>query len=466
VTTTAPDTLGLHERRVLLVGRTGFEQSLRRSDDLALVHARDTLTALGELSLPSDLPTTVLIHMDAEPASPDERAAFLAALRELDPGVRLVRVGPPARGYDDAVWPADGPEDVYEALVGVTPDIATETATETDDAGDPHAATVTDDTATDTDDDAPDATPEHAAPAAPSAAWAPIAAPTSPATAPLHGPTDDRAVLAALLAGKDPTPAAVALLSERLGAPVEFLPADGTTTAPPAADAVPVRHGPLLLGHLRGPGTARVALDDAASWLASWLALDIQQRELRTAALTDPLTGAFNRRYFDRFLAATIARARDLRLPVTLMVFDIDDFKGYNDRFGHGAGDEILIEAAKLMRSVIRPTDRVCRIGGDEFAVVFFEPAGPRSPTSKPPESISTIARRFQKQICQHRFPKLGGQALDTLTISGGLATYPWDGQTASDLLARADQLALKSKQQGKNALTFGPGADRVCHTL
>jgi len=143
------------------------------------------------------------------------------------------------------------------------------------------------------------------------------------------------------------------------------------------------------------------------------------------------------------------------------MLFDVDNFKQYNDRHGHAAGDEILAETVRLMDSVIRPHDRVCRIGGDEFAVIFFEPTGPRDPGSKPPADVFALAERFQKQICQHHFPKLGREAPGTLTISGGLATFPWDAMTATDLIEHADQLAMRSKQLGKNALTLGPGAER-----
>ena len=145
------------------------------------------------------------------------------------------------------------------------------------------------------------------------------------------------------------------------------------------------------------------------------------------------------------------------------MVYDFDDFKRYNDAFGHAAGDEILCETTRLLRSVIRPTDRVCRIGGDEFAVIFDDPSGPRSGEGRHPTSIGAIAERFQRQVCAHRFPKLGADAQGTLTISGGMATFPWDGHDASSLLERADALALESKRQGKNLITLGPGAERVC---
>jgi diguanylate cyclase (GGDEF)-like protein len=188
--------------------------------------------------------------------------------------------------------------------------------------------------------------------------------------------------------------------------------------------------------------------------------------EHRTAALwdmalRDELTGAWNRRYFNGFLDSVLRRAVDQRSQVTLLVFDIDNFKHYNDRYGHPAGDEILREAARLMQSVVRTHDVVARIGGDEFAVIFWDPKGPRTPNSQHPHDVRKAAERFQRAIAQHRFPKLGSQAPGALTISGGLASFPWDGRTAAELIDRADAMAMQAKSQGKNAIQFGPGAER-----
>ncbi len=201
-----------------------------------------------------------------------------------------------------------------------------------------------------------------------------------------------------------------------------------------------------------------------AAWLARWLALDDQMAQMRTLAMRDELTGAWNRRYFNRFLDRVLERAAHDRTQVTLLVFDIDDFKIYNDRYGHPAGDDILKEAAKLMQAAVREHDVVARIGGDEFAVIFWEAGEPRGGANgKHPDDVMQAARRFQRAIYTKKFPKLLNEAPGTLTISGGLATYPWDGRTPEELLDAADQMALKSKQQGKNAITFGPGAMEMC---
>lgn len=230
---------------------------------------------------------------------------------------------------------------------------------------------------------------------------------------------------------------------------------------------VPIDHGGKDLGVLHASGPVRIdQLLAWAPWLGRWLALADHVDHLRRLAMRDEMTGLWNRRYFDRFLKAVLERAADRRFHVSLLVFDIDDFKTYNDRYGHLAGDDILRETAKLMQSLVREHDVVARIGGDEFAVIFWDTAGPRRPNSTHPHDPIQVARRFQKAICAHRFPKLADQAPGTLTISGGLAGFPWDGRAPQELLDLADKMALRSKQHGKNAITIGAGAQRNCSEM
>lgn len=204
-------------------------------------------------------------------------------------------------------------------------------------------------------------------------------------------------------------------------------------------------------------------LERWAEWLGTWMGLDRRMRDLESLTETDELTSAGNRRSFERILADTLESARLERRIVTVMVFDIDNFKLYNDRYGHEAGDEVLRQTVELLRCTIRRGDHVFRIGGDEFVVIFSDPEGPRNERSAPPESVEDIAHRFQAKVCELRFPQLGLHAEGSLSISAGLATFPWDGHDGKTLLRHADQLAMDSKRNGKNAIRFGPGAKGRC---
>jgi len=260
-----------------------------------------------------------------------------------------------------------------------------------------------------------------------------------------------------ILGGKPIAACAVALVVQQTGwTDLQF------EARPPAGEGwscVEVRCGSKGHGMLATRQAAPRQLRPWAEWLARWLTLDHRHRELRRLAYRDELTGAWNRRFYNIFMKQLLERAHQARRAVTVLVFDIDDFKQYNDRFGHEAGDEILRETVRLLKSVIRAGDRVCRMGGDEFVVIFSDLNQPRKAGSNPPDTVEQIAGRFQTQICQMKFPKLGIDAPGTLSISGGLATYPWDGGDAAALLRRADELALESKRSGKNAITLGPGA-------
>lgn len=228
---------------------------------------------------------------------------------------------------------------------------------------------------------------------------------------------------------------------------------------------VPVTCHGESFGYLVSATASAESLASWADWLGHWLRLDRMHEELRILAWTDELTGAGNRRAFERVIDDTIATARAERRPVSLMYFDIDNFKTYNDRFGHEAGDEVLRETVELLRSVIRRGDHVFRVGGDEFVVIFADSRGARAGGAPAGafESIETIATRFRERVSALKLPQLGLDAPGTVSISAGVATYPWDGHDAHSLLQHADQLSLQSKRCGKNTITFGPGAKNHC---
>lgn len=282
------------------------------------------------------------------------------------------------------------------------------------------------------------------------------------AALPAEPPTDlgDVDLVEAILCGeRDLRQVAVRLLAQQSGVKGIAL-ADSADQVSPDNAVVAVHFAGENLGLLHAPPPANPAqLTPWSAWLARWLALEHKTVALERQAMTDHLTGIWNRRYFQQFLDGKLQHAADQRQQVTLLLFDIDNFKKYNDKYGHPAGDEILRETAKLISSVIRDHDIVARIGGDEFAVVFWDKDEPRHLGSQHPDDVIAIAKRFQKAICEHRFPKLGAEAVGQLTVSGGLASFPWDGRDADELIARADAMAITSKRQGKNVISFGPGS-------
>jgi two-component system cell cycle response regulator len=186
-------------------------------------------------------------------------------------------------------------------------------------------------------------------------------------------------------------------------------------------------------------------------------------RQLEKLATEDELTGLKNRRYIWEFSRQIIERAKSENGKVTLLIFDIDNFKHYNDVYGHTAGDEVLKQAAVLMRRCCRGHDVVGRIGGDEFAVVFWdrqstEVRGQKTenrrqmPADHPAEAI-VIAKRFRKGLSKAKLHLLGPEGKGVLTISGGLASFPRDGATTDELFEQADRALLEAKRSGKNKI-------------
>ena len=426
---------GLRDRVGAAVRGAGIEAQV--------VSAASFLSAMGEVrEHPPDVIIGPVSAMTGMVASTGK------ALRKLAPAARLVAVAKPqergeaatavASGFDDCVFePADAtnllsamglrrPERRDEKSAAQQVEQATELAAQG--PADAPAA-----------DPAAEPTPNTHDPAAP------------------LGDTD--LVDAILRADQSLSGLALRLLRQQSGLPGVALcakaadvPEDHAQVAMPGlAEGLGVLHAP--------PPVTADQLRPWAAWLSRWLLLDGRMHDLHTLAMTDELTGAWNRRYFRRFLERLLARAAQGRQQVTLLLFDIDDFKLYNDHFGHPAGDEILRETAKLIQSLVREHDVVARIGGDEFAVVFWDKGEPRHPGSQHPDKVINIAKRFQKAIAEHRFPKLGKEATGRLTVSGGLASFPWDGRTPDELIARADLMAIESKRQGKNVICFGPGA-------
>jgi GGDEF domain-containing protein len=185
---------------------------------------------------------------------------------------------------------------------------------------------------------------------------------------------------------------------------------------------------------------------------------------LETLVMQDDLTGLKNRRYLRQFLPAILQKAKANKYQVTLLLFDIDDFKHYNDSYGHAVGDEVLRQTAKLIRRCCRTQDVVTRLGGDEFAVIFWDVPGEqpqaaqgasdrRKSSQGHPRQTVFMAERFRQEMASTPFERLGPKGKGSLTISGGLATFPVDASTAAELFEKADQAMLEAKRSGKNLI-------------
>lgn len=216
--------------------------------------------------------------------------------------------------------------------------------------------------------------------------------------------------------------------------------------------------GTITLGRRRAgtySATDASRLRDYARLIETIVAQVREREHWQDLAWRDDLTGLRNRRYFDSMLAQLIERAADQRLRVTVLLFDIDDFKTYNDQFGHETGDALLKEVATLLTHCSREHDVVARYGGDEFAVILWDAEKPRVPGSQHPSDPMALADRFRSAIHAHDFKCLGSDAPGSVTISGGLACFPWDGKTRDEIVHAADDALLSAKRTGKNRIVL-----------
>ncbi|MBI2266274.1 MAG: diguanylate cyclase [Armatimonadetes bacterium] len=164
---------------------------------------------------------------------------------------------------------------------------------------------------------------------------------------------------------------------------------------------------------------------------------------LQEQAITDHLTGLYNHRFFWSRLREEIARASRYGRILSLLMLDVDDFKGFNDTQGHLAGDEVLRSVGQTLRQSIRGTDVVARYGGEEFAAIF-----PETPLS----GANIVAERIRSKIAALRFEQY---QLLRVTVSGGIAAYPDHGSAAEDLVSSADAALYTSKARGKNRISY-----------
>ncbi len=159
--------------------------------------------------------------------------------------------------------------------------------------------------------------------------------------------------------------------------------------------------------------------------------------EARKLAETDALTGLFNQRYFQETLRREVTRAHRYQRKLTLIVFDLDDFKSINDQVGHLAGDRVLAQAADRLREAVRSVDVASRIGGDEFAVIM-------------PESSADDGEQLFRRVHNSMRGTALGPDEQRLRLSGGIAEL-LHGDTPASLFERADAALYRAKELGKD---------------
>ena len=197
---------------------------------------------------------------------------------------------------------------------------------------------------------------------------------------------------------------------------------------------------------------SRLILLATATALTVYVVRGIQkQRELSNA---DPLTGVFNRRFFDDYFSSEIARAARFRGRMAVAMIDVDWFKQFNDRFGHAAGDIALKKVARALQLAVRRSDLVARYGGEEFVVLLRE-----TDAEQALERVEQIRQAVQSEAHQ-----IGDARPVHITVSAGVACWPQDGSTVGDLVATADRRLFEAKDAGRNRV-IGPVLDAAVVT-
>jgi diguanylate cyclase (GGDEF)-like protein len=173
-----------------------------------------------------------------------------------------------------------------------------------------------------------------------------------------------------------------------------------------------------------------------------------QNEELERLSTVDSLTGLHNRRFLTQRLSDELLRSYREKCSFTVLMADVDEFKEYNDAFGHPAGDEVLRKVASILLGSIRAVDTTARYGGEEFAVLLTDTVG---------EGALQVAERIRARVEAEQF------AGRKITISIGMAEFPVHGHSAEAVISRADEALYAAKRAGRNRIErAGPNRNRV----
>jgi len=177
------------------------------------------------------------------------------------------------------------------------------------------------------------------------------------------------------------------------------------------------------------------------------------KEEAERLAITDPLTGLFNRRFLEEKLSNELIRAKAYNNYLSIVMADIDHFKRINDTYGHKVGDEVLKALALILKANTRGNDTVARYGGEEFVIIL-------SNVSK--YDAYRIAERIRLEVEDTSFEEIG--VPEKITVSFGISCFPEDGEDAIDLLKKADQALYQAKSQGRNRVVVFTGPSESIH--
>jgi diguanylate cyclase (GGDEF)-like protein/putative nucleotidyltransferase with HDIG domain len=230
------------------------------------------------------------------------------------------------------------------------------------------------------------------------------------------------------------------------------IPSDLEGEPPDGAVAAPLFARGAVLGGIALYGSERRACSDTelqvlqAIGAAIGLALENARRyeEARYLADHDPVTGLLNHRAFHQRLAQETKRAQRGFQELSVVMMDLDNFKLFNDTYGHPAGDTVLREIASVLSEATRDSDVLGRYGGDEFVALLPETGA---------DGALTLAERFRAAMASRPFVPQGGPAVP-IQMSFGIATFPHDAQSSHELVGCADVNLYRSKQRGGDAIT------------
>lgn len=196
----------------------------------------------------------------------------------------------------------------------------------------------------------------------------------------------------------------------------------------------------VICASSRRPEAFGVDHEDLLNYLGSSIVKDIENARLYRLSITDSLTKAFNRQYLYQRLPEEIDRSKRYGDPLSLGIFDIDFFKGFNDTYGHPAGDFVLKEVVRLAQGQIRDVDALVRYGGEEFLLLL-----PNTPLA----GAQVTAERIRKAIETAEFPWSDRRL--KVTVSAGIAALGPGAMTDEALLKRADEALYRAKGAGRN---------------